>query len=143
MASKCDLLADICLSNCPLVTDKGVVALLRGCPDIHTLRLAWCVAVSDVSLHALANAQCKLRIRHLDISHCRRVTDAGLAEVTLRCQKLEELNISCCRNLTFQSLVTVCGVMKRAGLLVRCVFRAGFCWMENLCRLPGWVYSPP
>ena len=66
-----------------------------------------CVGVSDDSLLALSQARCVRRLKWLDFSNCRRVSDVGLEPLTQRAQNIEHLNVACCRNLSFASLVTV------------------------------------
>lgn len=148
VASKCDLLSHVCLDNCPLITDNTVFALATGCPELHTIRLAWCVAVSDAALIALCEAKCARHLKWVDVSSCRRVSDAGLEQLTQRAQNIERLNVACCRNLTWRSLVTVrwlwiaAGVVggRRAALTARVVV----VWVAACAGLPSVVepHSP-
>ncbi len=53
------------------VTDAAVIALAECCPELRTVKLAYCRALTDAAVGALA-AGCK-QLRTLDLSHCNGV----------------------------------------------------------------------
>ena len=73
------------------VTDKGVMALARGCPDLRKLDIDLGPSVTDLSIVILAH-RCK-HLRYLNIFDTT-VTDVAISELTDSCQELEFVKVS-------------------------------------------------
>lgn len=65
------------------VTDRGVIAIAEGCPELEVLSLSGCWKVTDSAIRALAFQCRQLKILHL--TSCKNLTDIG---VTLLLQQL-------------------------------------------------------
>ena len=50
----CTRVESVNLAYCPEVTDAGVQALAKHCPDLESVNLACCFKVTDVGVQALA-----------------------------------------------------------------------------------------
>jgi len=88
------------LSFCSNITDAGVQVIAAALPELHTLILAHCLAISNVGVEALARVS---TLRVLSIRGCSCVTDEGL-------KALSEHHLICTLNLGFCYLVTDQGV---------------------------------
>jgi hypothetical protein len=116
-------LVDLELSLAVALTDAGVFAVAQFCPNLCSLRVTGNSVVTDVSLRTLGSF-CP-RLRTLDMSYCTQMSDSaaaylidissleklnvtkwGITDDFLRalCRsgllKLNELELSCCENLT-------------------------------------------
>ena len=67
-------LREIGLQWCAGITDDGVVALSSLCPKLQVIDLKSC-SISDVSVRAVSKNCTDLR--HLDLSWCMGISDAG------------------------------------------------------------------
>ncbi|KAK3273100.1 hypothetical protein CYMTET_18643 [Cymbomonas tetramitiformis] len=76
--------------RCARLTNKGLQALAKGCPELRALCVRG-VAATDLGLKAVAEGCPKLR--WLDLSFCTAVTSEGLMAVAKGCPALE---IFCC-----------------------------------------------
>lgn len=61
------------LSLLPALTDKGLVAVARGCPSLERLALSHCSLLSDEGWAQAANFW--PRLQHLNVSSCSRLTE--------------------------------------------------------------------
>jgi len=106
-------IAKILLWPCPVWPDKaslsGLVEVMQQCPNLTTLSLAWCRHLEDEDLQAITlccpnqetNQSWKMsQLRHLDLSNCPGVTDAGLAIIGQNCPNLQGLNLNGCSHIT-------------------------------------------
>ena len=64
------------VSACVDVRARGLRALAERCTELRDLTLVGCAAVGDDACDALA--RCGRRLRHLDLSDCPLVTEAGV-----------------------------------------------------------------
>jgi len=55
------------------------------------LNVSGCSRLTDLSLAAISNLT---ELRSLDLSHCRKFTNAGMLQIAARCSAIVELNIS-------------------------------------------------
>jgi hypothetical protein len=92
-------LACLDLTGCDGVTDKGLGALVAGCsPLLARLVVRGCYEVTD---KALAAGGAFPQLSWLDLSLCRRVTDAGVAALASgRAPLLAHLELAGCREIT-------------------------------------------
>lgn len=68
----CSAVERICLSGCLLLTDSGLSAVARRCPQLRTL----------------------------EVRGCSQVTDVGVSEVVMRCLNLSRLDVTGCYQVT-------------------------------------------
>jgi EIN3-binding F-box protein len=87
------------------VTDAGISALARGCPELRSLTLWDVPQVTDAGLAEVA-AECH-SLERLDISGCPMITDKGLAAVAQGCPELKSLTIEGCSGVANEGLKAV------------------------------------
>ena len=98
---------------CPIWPNKtgllGLTEVMQLCPNLTTLSLTWCKYLENEDMEAIAtcfpnletNQSWKMSyLRHLDLSNCRRVADAGLAIIGQNCPNLQELILNGCSQIT-------------------------------------------
>ena len=78
------------LTNMPKVTDKGLAALIRGCPKLLPENLV-CSSKGRLFFQALVKSRPNLT--QVDLRDCEGVTDEGLAELVRNCPELLPDNI--------------------------------------------------
>lgn len=107
------------LTRCRGITDQGLRTLVNNVPEIEGLQLSKCQGVVDATLtdllpttpmlshldleeledlsnlvlQSLANAPCARRLRHLSISYCENMGDAGMLPVLKACTNLRSLEM--------------------------------------------------
>lgn len=64
------------------MTDVGIAAVARGCPNLRHLIAGGCVRVTDASVRVLA-ARAGGGLRVLDVTGCRRVRGTGPQKIFL------------------------------------------------------------
>lgn len=92
------------VSECPNITEDGLIKALWRCRLLVELTVVRCSAVTDECLSVIGKS-CK-KIKSLDITLCS-VTDKGLQEFGKSCTRLEKLIMDQCRSLTSESLCSV------------------------------------
>ena len=105
-------------SRCRGLTNKSVKKLAHNVPDLVGLRLSQCSSLSDEAvtgvletaprlthldleeldltnstLTALAKSPCALGLRHLNVSYCENLGDAGMLPVIKACPSLQNLEM--------------------------------------------------
>ncbi|KAG8037950.1 hypothetical protein GUJ93_ZPchr0024g29092 [Zizania palustris] len=126
----CKFAETLVIGGCRDVSDESVEALaLSCCNSLKSLRMDWCLKITDSSLRSLL-WKCKLlvaidvgccdqitdaafqdmeasgfqsELRFLKISSCVRVTVAGVRNVIESCRALEHLDVRSCPQVTRQS----------------------------------------
>lgn len=68
----CSAVERICLSGCLLLTDSGLSAVARRCPQLRTLEVRGCSQVTDVGVSEVVT-RC-LNLSRLDVTGCYQVT---------------------------------------------------------------------
>ncbi|KAI5370199.1 Putative F-box domain, leucine-rich repeat domain superfamily, F-box-like domain superfamily [Septoria linicola] len=107
------------LTRCRSITDKGVRTLVNNIPDIEGLQLSKCRGIldatlaellpttpklthldleelddlSNATLQVLAGSSCARRLRHLSISYCENMGDAGMLPVIKACTNLRSVEM--------------------------------------------------
>lgn len=66
-------LKQLSLSLLPALTDKGLVAVAKGCPSLEHLVLSHCSLLSDEGWAQAASSW--PRLRHLNLSSCSQLTE--------------------------------------------------------------------
>ncbi|KAI9728313.1 MAG: hypothetical protein M1834_007717 [Cirrosporium novae-zelandiae] len=91
-------LQELDLSFCCALSDTATEVLALGCPQLTHLNLSFCgSAVSDPSLRSIGLHL--VQLRKLSVRGCVRVTGIGVDAVVEGCQKLEDFDVSQCKNL--------------------------------------------
>lgn len=100
------------------VTDRGVIAIAGGCPELEVLSLSGCWKVTDSAIRALAFQCRQLKILHL--TSCKNLTDIG---ATLLLQQLNcslwLLDLVGCVKITKGFIVSFSHLAKDQGSSLR------------------------
>lgn len=78
-------------------------------PFLERVDLSKCVQVSDENLEEIARGYCG-RLRHLDLSMCKAITEAGMQRLQGHCLELREINVTNCTGLSDEALAHVAGL---------------------------------
>ena len=78
------------------VGDASVCQLLRECPELRSIYLAGCLAVTDVSLSSLALRGRSSGLREVHLTGCHEISDTGLRDMAYGCPELEVLVLNHC-----------------------------------------------
>ena len=70
--------------------------------SLKTLKLAYCMGLTDVALHTLSKRCTKLST--IDLSGCVHFTDDGIKKIASHCRSLQSLGLSRCKRLTDRAL---------------------------------------
>jgi len=119
-APHCPWLQAVDLSACQGLGDAAVKALSLHCP-LRTLRLARCSALGDAGVEALA-ANLGLRLQHLDVSFCQRLTDRSLLALGTHCPQLRVLELNSCKSLGTAGLAALAGCAHLRYLDLSCLW---------------------
>jgi len=100
----CSLLRDLDLTALELLTDLAVSTLGEALPALEVLSLRGCVQLSDAAITLLAES-CKGSLRHLSLNKAPAIGDAAMVALRDNCaSSLEWLDISWCRGVTDTAL---------------------------------------
>lgn len=88
----------------PLVTHRGIDALVQSCRDLLALDVGGC-NLGDEAV-ALIGRSCP-RLRMLNADGCVRISDAGVQELSRSCRDMRILVLSRCPRLTDDSLTQI------------------------------------
>ena len=78
------------------VGDASVRQLLRQCPELRSIYLAGCLAVTDVSLSSLALHGRSSGLQEVHLTGCHEISDTGLRDMAYACPRLEVLVLNHC-----------------------------------------------
>ncbi|EGD83158.1 hypothetical protein PTSG_03789 [Salpingoeca rosetta] len=103
---QCHNLQDLNLSDCCILRDAAIKAIVEGCPALIYLNLA-CCGITDLSLKYLSK-HC-VNLSYLSLACCENITDAGCMYLTegSGCQSLFWLDLSCCPQLGDVGLASI------------------------------------
>nr|XP_019934488.1 PREDICTED: F-box/LRR-repeat protein 13 isoform X1 [Paralichthys olivaceus] len=95
-------------AQCPRMTDTSLksVATLK---NLQYLDISLCNKVSDAGIKYLTIGSSVAKLRELNVSHCRLLTDISVMRIAQRLCKLSHLNLSYCVKLTDASLEWLSG----------------------------------
>lgn len=111
-------LSSLDLTGCPALTDEGVTAVGRCCPNITSLSLARC-RVTDTGLAALGGAELAATLLELRLDGCRAITDQGVERLLAGCGALQILLLHQCPGVTEQAREQLEQHLARAGQAVK------------------------
>ncbi|GMH10840.1 hypothetical protein Nepgr_012681 [Nepenthes gracilis] len=88
-------LKTLSVTSCRGVTDRGLEALGKGCPNLKIFYLRKCAFLSDSGLTAFARAA--ISLENLQLEECHRITQIGFFSLLLNCgAKLKALSMMSC-----------------------------------------------
>jgi F-box/leucine-rich repeat protein 2/20 len=105
------------LSKCRTLNDSSIAEILPTMPKLTHLDLEELENLTNTTLQALANSPCSANLRHLSISYCENLGDAGMIPILKSCTKLETLEMD---NTRISDLVLI-----EAAAMVRTRSRLG------------------
>ncbi|WAR06477.1 FBXL7-like protein [Mya arenaria] len=137
----CVIVERINLNGCEKLTDKGLHAIAKSCPELRHLEIQGCANVTNAALFEVVS-YC-VNLEYLDVTGCPcvtciRLTDKLLAQATaphLRQIYLRYLDLTDCSALDDAGLVTVSSYCTQLQYLFlrRCV-RIGDQGVEAVCN---------
>ncbi|GAB5582367.1 F-box/LRR-repeat protein 2 isoform X7 [Prionailurus iriomotensis] len=95
-------LRQLSLSLLPALTDKGLVAVAKGCPSLEHLVLSHCSLLSDEGWAQAASSW--PRLRHLNLSSCSQLTEQTLDTIEQACKQLRMLDVSMCPGISMAAI---------------------------------------
>ncbi|XP_074534232.1 F-box and leucine-rich repeat protein 13 [Halichoeres trimaculatus] len=95
-------------ANCPRLTDASFKSV-ADLKNLQHLDVSLCHWVSDDGIRCLAGGSSANKLRELNVSHCRNITDVSIRRIAQRLCKLYHLNVSHCERLTDRSLEWLSG----------------------------------
>ncbi|XP_047649940.1 F-box/LRR-repeat protein 20-like isoform X8 [Phacochoerus africanus] len=90
------------LSLLPALTDKGLVAVARGCPSLERLALSHCSLLSDEGWAQAAGSW--PRLQHLNLSSCSQLTARTLDSIGQACRQLQMVDVALCPGISITSV---------------------------------------
>ncbi|KAK6118355.1 hypothetical protein DH2020_047926 [Rehmannia glutinosa] len=84
------------------LTNLGLKAVSRGCPDLQVLSLWNLSSIGDEGLCEIASG-CHL-LQKIDLCHCPGITDEGLIAIAKNCPNLMSVTVESCSNIGNESL---------------------------------------
>ncbi|XP_054552878.1 F-box/LRR-repeat protein 2 isoform X2 [Talpa occidentalis] len=95
-------LRKLSLSLLPAFTDKGLVAVARGCSSLERLALSHCNLLSDEGWAQAAGSW--PRLQHLNLSSCSQLTEQTLDTIGQACKQLRELDVAMCPGISIAAV---------------------------------------
>ncbi|XP_019511694.1 PREDICTED: leucine-rich repeat-containing protein 29 isoform X2 [Hipposideros armiger] len=95
-------LRQLSLSLLPALTDKGLVAVARGCPSLERLALSHCNLLSDDGWTQAANFW--PRLQHLNLSSCCQLTEQTLDTIGQACKQIQMLDVAMCPGISMAAV---------------------------------------
>lgn len=113
---------------------RTIKDVITGVPDLETLNLSGNYSITDSSL-CNAFYQDLLKLKVLDLSLCKQITDTSLSRIANHLKNLEVLELGGCCNITNSSLLVIAIKLKK---LTRLNLRS--CWQitdQGISHLAG------
>lgn len=85
---------------------------MRSCVSLESVDVSYCCGFGDREAAALS---CAVELRELCLDKCLNLSDVGLAQIAVGCEKLERLSVKWCFDLTdigIELLSKKCGRLK-------------------------------
>jgi F-box/leucine-rich repeat protein 7 len=93
-------LKTLILSDCSFLTDSSIAAIVFSCPNLHTLLLNFCCALTPASIETIANGSL-LNLRNLDLSFDGSACTAdAVKDLLMQRRTLERLSLRGCPLVT-------------------------------------------
>lgn len=114
------MLKSLSITSCKGVTDVGLDALGRGCPNLKHLYLCRSAFLSDNGLASFTKVS--LSLESLELEECHRITQIGLFSILFNCgAKLKALSLVSCFGIKDLNMVLplVCPCQSLQSLSIR------------------------
>ncbi|XP_060041348.1 F-box/LRR-repeat protein 2 isoform X2 [Erinaceus europaeus] len=95
-------LRQLSLSLLPSLTDKGLLAVARGCPSLEHLTLSHCNLISNEGWAQAASSW--PRLQHLNLSSCSWLTEQTLDAIGQMCKQLRMLDVAMCPGINMAAV---------------------------------------
>ncbi|XP_016018986.2 LOW QUALITY PROTEIN: leucine-rich repeat-containing protein 29 [Rousettus aegyptiacus] len=95
-------LRQLSLSLLPALTNKGLVAVARGCPSLERLALSHCSLLSDEGWAQAAHSW--PRLQHLNLSSCCQLTEQTLDTIGRACKQIQMLDVAMCSGISMAAV---------------------------------------
>ncbi|KAM6925938.1 F-box and leucine-rich repeat protein 13 [Lycodopsis pacificus] len=95
-------------AECCRMTDASLKSV-ANLKNLHYLDISLCNKVSDTGIQYLTEGSSSAKLRELNVSYCRLITDTSVMRISQRLCKLYHLDLSYCERLTDMSLGWVSG----------------------------------
>ena len=106
-------------------SDKGLSCISRLCPQVLSISLVDCCAVTFVGINALTEGCPLLQLIVLD--GLNKITDAGICAIGNRCAKLLSISLNGCRGIRFPGINAVA----IGCFLLQSIKLDGCCWVTD------------
>ncbi|XP_039744873.1 F-box/LRR-repeat protein 20 isoform X5 [Pteropus medius] len=95
-------LRQLSLSLLPALTNKGLVAVAKGCPSLERLALSHCSLLSDEGWAQAA--RCWPRLQYLNLSSCSQLTEQTLDTIGQACKQIQMLDVAMCSGISMAAV---------------------------------------
>jgi F-box and leucine-rich repeat protein 2/20 len=106
LSTGCPALTALNISNCYLLTDGAVAALLKGSYQLRSLDLSLC-DITDACLGTLSAGFSFRRLEELSLNGCHRLTDRGMEMMAAGPCRLKRFNLVNNNNVTDEGLRSI------------------------------------
>ncbi|KAL8146652.1 hypothetical protein AgCh_004399 [Apium graveolens] len=89
----CSKLTELDLYRCAAISDKGILAICDGCPDLQMINIAYCNDITDISMISISKCS---KIHTFESRGCALITSLGLAALAVGCKQLTKLDLKKC-----------------------------------------------
>ena len=108
VGEKCSKLVDISIASIG-ITDIGIAALARGCPQLRSFSANECPFISTAGMMALSHGCKELRTITLSAISCRLITDDCLFRIAEGCPELTSFTLSASEAVTSAGISSIAG----------------------------------
>ncbi|XP_075458188.1 F-box/LRR-repeat protein 17 isoform X2 [Ascaphus truei] len=105
IASRCQNITEINISDCRDVSDTGVCMVALRCPGLLKYTAYRCKQLSDTSLMALAT-QCS-SLQKVHVGNQDRLTDEGLKQLGTKCRQLKDIHFGQCYKISDEGMIII------------------------------------
>ncbi|ELK14490.1 Leucine-rich repeat-containing protein 29 [Pteropus alecto] len=95
-------LRQLSLSLLPALTNKGLVAVAKGCPSLERLALSHCSLLSDEGWAQAA--RCWPRLQYLNLLSCSQLTEQTLDTIGQACKQIQMLDVAMCSGISMAAV---------------------------------------
>jgi F-box and leucine-rich repeat protein 2/20 len=105
LARGCPQLRSFSAHGCPLISGDGMMALSHGCKELRTIDLCYCGRITDDCLFRIAEGCPELT--SFTLIRMDSVTNAGISCIARGCEKLVYITIENCRQIDDTALIAI------------------------------------
>ncbi|GMG98918.1 hypothetical protein Nepgr_000758 [Nepenthes gracilis] len=107
LSKNCHNLEQLGMQGCTNITGSGLATLVTGCKQIKYLDINKCSNIADTGICSISKA-CSSSLRTLKLLDCYKIGDESILSLARFCENLETLIIGGCRNITDESMKSLC-----------------------------------